>query len=366
MATYEELGVASFINASGTITTLGGSLMPAEVLTAMQKASSSYVDLNDLLEKAGSHLARRIGVEAAFISAGAASGMQLAAAASLTGTDADRVKQLPHTAGWKNEFVISRVDPHIYIHQGIEICGGRLVRVGSESGVTTGEMIAAVGPQTAAVVYFLGRQTREQLAEIIAGVGVPVIVDAAAQLPPRSNLTEILEMGAALVVFSGGKGMRGPQCTGLVLGERSMVDAVRMNASPWSASGRGMKVGKEEILGLVTAVELFLEGDDERDRLRWETQADRIVAEITAIGHVRAYVGRTGQPAAPDFAPRAYVDLDSEQVERIIDALRAGRPSIVVRRVPSGIVVDPMTLRPGEEQVVARRLVEELAGEAPA
>jgi L-seryl-tRNA(Ser) seleniumtransferase len=363
MATYDDLGVASFINASGTITTLGGSLMDKEVLAAMGKASSSYIDLNDLLEKAGSYLARRIGVEAAFISAGAASGMQLAAAACLTGTDEKRVKQLPHTDGWKNEFVISRVDPHIYIHQGIELCGGRLARVGSETDVTAESMVAAVGPETAAVVFFLGRQSKEQLAEVIAGVAgrVPVVVDAAAQLPPRSNLTEIVAMGASLVVFSGGKGIRGPQCTGLVLGERMLVEAARMNASPWSAAGRGMKVGKEEILGLVTAVELFLKGDDEEDRMRWKKQATRIVAELAGIRDVRAYIGDAGQPAAPDFTPRAYLDLERARAERIIDALRAGRPSIVVRRAPDGIVVDPMTMEPGEEEVVARRLAEELA-----
>jgi seryl-tRNA(Sec) selenium transferase len=188
--TYRDLGIEPFINASGTITTLGGSLMPREALDALAAAAGAFVDLNELHLKAGQWLARRIGVPAAFVSAGAASGMQLAAAACLTGPDDARVRALPHTDGWKREVVISSVDPHSYIHQGIEACGGALVRAGTPAGVTTADILARIGPRTAAVVHFLGRQTREQLAEVIGGAGsVPVIVDAAAQLPPRANLT---------------------------------------------------------------------------------------------------------------------------------------------------------------------------------
>ncbi len=362
MITYEDLGVTPFINASGTITTLGGSLMPAAALEAIGRAASRYVDLNDLHEKAGTWLARRIGVEAAFVSAGAASGMQLAAAACLTGVDQERVRALPHTRGWRNELVISSVDPHSYIHQGIEACGGKLVRAGSDAGVSTAQILAAVGPRTAAVVHFLGRQSREQLAEVLAGLGgrAPVIVDAAAQLPPRSNLTEIAGMGAGLVVFSGGKGIRGPQSSGLVVGRRELVDAVRLNASPYSAIGRGMKVGKEEVLALLAAVDLFLAGSDEGDHAVWMRQASRVV-EAVAGTRYRAYVGGKGQPAAPDFAPRAYVDLPPEEADRVLRGMREGEPPIVLRRVPGAIVVDPMTLEPGQDEIVARRLAEELA-----
>ncbi len=362
MVTYADLGVRPFINASGTITTLGGSLMPPEALAAVAAAAGEYVDLNDLHAKAGAWLAGRIGVEAAFVSAGAASGMQLAAAACLTGCDEQRVRSLPHTDGWKNEFVISSVDPHVYIHQGIEACGGRLVAAGTGAGVTTAQILARVGDRTAAVVHFLGRQSREQLQEIIAALGgrVPVIVDAAAQLPPRSNLRGIAGLGAGLVVFSGGKGIRGPQSTGLVVGRRTLVDAARMNSSPYSAIGRGMKVGKEEILGLLTSVDLFLKGSDEHDLEVWRRQAARIIEVVTGAGF-SARMGGRGQPAAPDVVPRAYVDLPAERALRLIRALRDGEPSIVVRGAPEGIVVDPMTLRQGEEEQVAARLIAELA-----
>lgn len=363
MINYQDLGVKPFINASGTITTLGGSLMRPEVLDAMQEAAGAFVDLPELNERAGRYMAEKIGVEAAFVSCGAASGMQLSAAACLTGADAEKVRALPHTEGWRNEFVVSLVDSHTYIHQGIEICGGKLVRAGSRTEVTAGDILGGITERTAAVVHFLGMQSKAQLKEVIAGAnraGVPVLVDAAAQLPPRTNLTEIANIGASLVVFSGGKGLRGPQCTGLVLGKREYVDAAMLNASPFSAVGRGMKVGKEEILGLLAAVDLFLAGSDDQDRATWRQQVKRVVAAVSEIPGVKAYVLGEGQQAAPDFAPRAYVDLPESETREVIRAMREGDPRVVVRSSGSGIVVDPMTLAPGEEEVVGRRLKEVL------
>jgi len=359
MVTDQDLGIRPFINASGTITTLGGSLMSDEVLDSMRAAGGSFIDLNRLNESAGEYLARRIGVEAAFISCGAASGVQLSAAACLTGTDRDRVAGLPETDG-KNEFVISSVDRHTYIHQGIELCGGTLVRAGTDDGVTTEDLLGAVTERTAAVVHFLGKQTREQLEEVIVGcdpLGVPVIVDAAAQLPPRSNLIEIVGLGASLVNFSGGKGIGGPQSSGLVLGKKAFVDAVGLNASPNSGIGRGMKVGKEEILGLVTAVDRFLKGSDSDDRTSWERQASLVVQSVKDCDGVSGEVLREGQPAAPDFAPRAYLTFTGpDRIPTTLKSLKKGDPSIVVRRSGDQIIVDPMTMRPGEEEIVAERL----------
>ncbi len=360
MITCRDLGVQPFINASGTITTLGGSLMSEDVLKTMNEAARSFVDLNRLNVEAGTYLAERIGVEAAFISCGAASGVQLSAAACLTGTDPERVKSLPRTEGWVREFVISSVDPHAYIHQGIEICGGTLVRAGNREEVTAKDILDEVGDNTAAVVHFLGRQSRKQLAEVIAGCEdrrVPVMVDAAAQLPPRSNLVDIVGMGASLVSFSGGKGMRGPQSSGLVVGKAEYVEAVRMNASPNSGIGRGMKVGKEEILGLVAAVDLFLKGTDESDRSTWDRQMRCVADALQDSVGVRAEVLGDGQPAMPDFAPRAYIAFnDPDRIKAVMTDLREGEPSIVVRRSENRIVVDPMTLLPGEERIVADRL----------
>jgi len=367
MATYEDLGVKPFINGVGTVTTEGGSLMAPEVLDAMRSAASAFVDVPDLNEKAAAYLARRIGVEAVHISCGAASGVQLSAAACLTGADKDRVRALPRTEGWKNEFVISLVDSHSYIHQGIEVCGGTLVRVGTKEAVTTQDMLNGINDRTAAIVFFLGTQTWEQLSEVCKGAverGTPVIVDAAAQLPPRSNLTEILGLGASLVVFSGGKGVCGPQSAGLVLGKKTLVEAVRMNASPSSAIGRGMKVGKEEILAIVTALDRFLDGSDEADRARWDAQSRTIVEAVAGAPGVKGVVMAEGQQAAPAFAPRAYVEFEDdalgETARDLMRRLREGTPSIHVRRTKLGFLVDPMTLQVGEERVIAERLREEL------
>ena len=225
-------------------------------------------------------------------------------------------------------------------------------------------MTAAVGPHTAAVVFFYGEQTEEDLAAIIpaaADRGVPVIVDAAAQLPPRSNLTSLLEMGAAAVVFSGGKAIRGPQTTGLVLGRADLVEAVRLNANPYTAIGRGMKVGKEEIVGVLTAVELFLAADEQEEMARWRAYLEEIAATLNSIGGVKAVVGSKGRAAAPAAVPRACVTLDptrTPSAEWIIDRLRAGDPSIVMRADGDALIIDPMTLQPGEAEVLAVRMAE--------
>ena len=200
MLTYDDIKVGTFINASGTVTTLGGSLMPEPVVEAMAQASRSFVGLDELHEEAGKWLAQKIGVPAAFIPCGAASGMLVAAAACLTGTDTDLIRALPEVPSGKNEFVISYVDEHTYVHQGFRVAGGVLVAAGTSAGVTSKELIGAITERTAAVVHFLGKQSKQQLIEVIAGAherGVPVVVDAAAQLPPRSNLSEIVGLAPA-------------------------------------------------------------------------------------------------------------------------------------------------------------------------
>lgn len=367
MISYKDMGVRTFINASGTITTLGGSIMLPEVLEAMHQAAQAFVDLNELHIKAGQTLAEMIGVPAAFISCGAASGMQLSAAACLTGTDWDKIHRLPNTEGIKNEFVISRIDPHSYIHQGIRTVGGKLVEVGTPQKVTIEDITNGIGPNCTAVVHFLGRQTKEQLKEVIQiaqKAKVAVIVDAAAQLPPRSNLTELVAMGADLAVFSGGKGLRGPQCTGLVVGNKEFVKAVRMNSSPNSAVGRGMKVGKEEILGLMTAIKLFLQKNESEELAGWESRMSYVVGSIKSLPGVEAEVRTKGQSASPAIAPRAYVRINSaskKSLDQVIRELKDGEPSIAVGQRGDEISIDPMTLQDGEEKIIVRRLKEVLS-----
>ncbi len=360
MLTYKDLGIKPFINASGTITTLGGSIMPPEVVEAMRAAAGTFIHLNELHEKVGEKLAQMIGVEAAFVSCGAASGVQVSVAACLTGTDPERIRKLPDTSGVKNEFIISMVDAHTYIHQGIETVGGTLVRVGTRESVSAEDMIDGIGPNTAAIVFFLGVQPTEQLAQIVpeaAARGVPVVVDAAAQLPPRSNLKEIAGMGVSLVNFSGGKGIRGPQNSGLVLGKKEFVEAACLNSNPHSAIGRGMKVGKEEIMGLLTAVKLFLAKDESEEYAEWHAQMTHVAQAVQSIDGVHAEVVNGRQH------PSANITLDDSfgrTAHQVNSELRAGNPSIVSNGDGDTIVFNPMTLMPGEEEVIARQLVEVL------
>ena len=362
------LGLRPFLNASGNSTTLGGSVMPKEVVEAMAAAARSFIDLNALHRKAGEKLAEMIGVEGAFISCGASSGVAMCAAACMTKGDPERVASLPHTEAFPDEFVISLIDPHVFVHQGIESVGGKLVKVGSRTDVSTADMVAAIGPRTAAVVLFYGLQSEQDLAELAFAAserGVPVIVDAAAQLPPRSNLTSLLELGTSAVVFSGGKAIRGPQSTGLVLGQADLVEAVRLNANPFTAIGRGMKVGKEEIVGLVAAVELFLAADEGQELARWREDLEGIAAVLNSIEGVRAEVGSKGHAAAPAAVARGYVTFDPAKtppVSSIIDDLLAGEPSIAMRADGDAIVIDPMTMMPGDAEVVARRMAEVIVG----
>ena len=361
---YADLGVRPFINCRGNATAIGGSIMPEPVLEAMRQAAGSFVALETLQERIGERLARRIGVEGALVSCGAASGVQQAAAACLTGTDAERVQRLPYTDGWRNRFVIPQVDVHDYIFQVIAAVGGVLVKVGSKESCPTSAIEAALDDDTAAVVHYLGKQTLEQLAEVVAVAeprGIPVIVDAAAQLPPRSNLTEPVRRGAGLVVFSGGKGLRGPQSSGLVVGKAKLIEAARMNGSPASSVGRGMKVGKEELMGLLAAVELFLDGSDEEDYRRWRADAELIVAGLERIDDVRASVDDGDELFFPGGVPRVRIELLGERTADAYGApLRDGEPSIFMGGWDGGMFVDPMTLQPGEARQVTHRLREVL------
>lgn len=360
---YERLGLRTFINARGTITTLGGSIMPPEVVAAMAEASLSFVRLEELHDRVGERIAGLTGAEAAFVCAGAASGMLLAGAACLTGTDPEAIASLPDTGGRPNRFVISLVDSHFYVHQGFRVCGGELVRVGSREAVSAADYEAALDEPTAAVVFFLGSQPLEQLREIVPIArrrGVPVIVDAAAQLPPRSNLTDLTtEVGADLAVYSGGKGLFGPQSSGLILGRADLVKAASMNSNPHSGVGRGMKVGKEEVVGLLRAVELFLEADEEVVIAEWERRCRVVAAAAEGIDGVEAEYDppfRNRFPPASPIVRLRFADRAPARGQAVIAALEQGEPSILVGGSEDSISVAPQTLQEGEAEIIAGRL----------
>jgi len=367
-AIYEQLDIPTYINAYACMTTMGGSIMPEPVVQAMVQASRHHIPLEDLHDRVGERIAELTGAEAAAVSTGAASGLLLAGAACLTGTDKELIQQLPDTGDRPNEFVISLVDPHYYVHQGFEVAGGRLVEVGTRQQVSPADYAAAIGERTAAAVYFLGRQPDDELAEvadIAHAASVPLIVDAADQLPPRSNLTEVTRRGADLVVFSGGKGLCGPQASGLILGRKDLVEACRLNASPHSALGRGMKVGKEELAGLLVAVEMFMARDEEELLAEWERRCHVIGAAAEGVDGVETKYYPPFSERIPPAAPHMelhFSDAAPLSAREANEALEKGQPGILAIGRDAHIRFATHTLLEGEAETIATRLREILAG----
>src|SRR5438094_479681 len=235
---YRKLGVRPVIHGSGTTTRYGGSMLRPEALESMRQASTALVNIDELNEAAGAAIARMLGAEAAFVTAGASSGLILQAAACIAGVDPARITRLPDTRGMRNEIVIQRAHRFAY-DQAYRVAGGVLVEIGLARRTQPFELEEAIGERTAAVAHLIspftsppGVLSLEQVVAIAHTRGVPVIVDAASMLPPRENLTKFLRQGADLVSFSGGKGIRGPQSTGIVAGRRDLVRAVALNARP--------------------------------------------------------------------------------------------------------------------------------------
>ena len=362
MDIYDRLGVRKVINAQGTVTLAGGSLMPPEAYQAMAEAGRSFVFLNELHQKAGAYIARLLGVEAAYVSSGAAGGMVLAAAACLTGTAQEKIWALPDTNGWKNEIVVQKSGAANYVYQGMRYTGAHLVEVGTTREMTVSQIEGGLTDKTVAVQLYLGSRegqpTVAEVAPIARQADVQIIVDAAAELPPRSNFTEPLEQGADLVVFSGGKGIFGPQGTGLILGRSEMIEACLFNSNPHSSVGRPLKVGKEDICALIAALERFVSRDEEAEIQEYGRRADSIVKEIGDIPGVKAQT-LMADPRARPVIPRVYIDLAPGYAltgEEICRRMLEGEPPVVMGAMDTGVRVDVMMLEEWELRAVARRL----------
>ena len=370
---YQKLGVRPIIHGAGTTTRYGGSLMRPETIAAMQEASQAFVNIDELNEAAGAAIARRLGAEAAFVTGGAAAGLVLQAAACMTGDDPAKVARLPDTTGMKNEFIIQRAHRFMY-DQAFRVAGGVLVEIGIGRRTAPYELESAMTEQTAGVVYLVspfisppGILPFEDVCEIAHRHSVPVVVDAASMLPPRENLFKYLRMGADLVNFSGGKGIRGPQSTGMLAGRKDLIHAAMLNSSPNQGVGRAAKTSKEEIVGLVTALELFLAEDEETEMNRYREVCTSIVDAVRDLPGIRAVVE---QDAVNRVLPHAVVyfepSWDGPSGHVIQVALAQGEPHIYVQQGPhqggyfDEIAIDPINLQPGDEEIIATRLREEL------
>lgn len=360
---FKELGIRPFINAAGTYTTLTASLMHPEVVQAIEYASKSFVRLIDLHDAVGKRIAELIGCEAAMVPSGAAAALTCGTAACVAGKDPEKIRRIPDTRGMKNEVIIQKSHRYGYDHA-VRNCGITFVEV-----ETREELERAINDRTAMMLFFNAANPNGQIKdEEFAALGkkhnIPTFNDAAADVPPKENLSKWTKMGFDLVTFSGGKGIRGPQSAGLLLGRKDLIEAARLNSSPYSDSvGRGLKVNKEELLGMMVAVELYVNRDHEAEWREWEK---RIKVVTDGLSSVKGIQLETFVPEIANAVPHLRVtwDLSKISVEEVTKRLREGEPSIELRP-PSrkGVVeVAVWMLQPGEAQVVARRLREVLKG----
>jgi L-seryl-tRNA(Ser) seleniumtransferase len=353
---FRELGVRPFINAAGTYTAMTASLMPPEVMEAIQYASKHYVMLDELHDKVGQRIATLLRCEAAMVTSGAAAALTLGTAAVLTGTDRQKIVDLPDLAGMKSEVIIQKAHRFGYEHA-VRNCGVRLVEV-----ETPEDLERAISEKTAMMLFYNnnnkeGRIPDEEFVRLGKKHAVPTLNDAAADVPPLENFWKYTRMGFDLVAFSGGKGICGPQSSGLLLGSKPLIEAARLNAPPnGNTIGRGMKVNKEEMLGLLVALEMFLEKDHVRERREYDRRAELVRTSASAVPGVKAEVF---VPEVANHVPHVRVSWDGADeaaATAVVKAMKDGEPSIGIRSEGQTLVIGVWMMRPGEEKTVARRL----------
>lgn len=368
VVTYEQLGIRPVINARGTYTYLSGSLELPGARQALQDAAFRFVDIFELQRAAGKWLADRSGAESGMVTSGAAAAMAAAAAACIAGTNPDNIWQLPDTTGLKHEIVM--LGGRNAFDSALRLAGGKLVIAN-----TGDELGAAITPQTA-MVYTTWRDDERltKAIKITRPAGVPLFVDASSAIPPFENFARFAKLGVDLYTFSGGKGLGGPQCSGLLLGRKKLIDAALANCCPWEgAVCRAMKVGKEEIMAILSAVAYWEHADlSELDR-EWRNRVERIAKLVETVPGVTTEIAI---PKASNSYPTLTVRWDEEKfgmtVAQCAQKMRDGNPRIelmtnmnaslvpAVRKVqaprPNLLQVVSMTLQPGEDLIVGNRL----------
>ena len=354
---FRELGVRPFINAAGTYTALTASLMQPEVVEAIAYASRSFVKLDDMQDAAGKRIAAITQAEAAMVTSGAAGAITIGTAACVAGDNPEFIHRLPDTTGMKNEVIIQRSHRYGYDHA-VRNCGVKLVEV-----ETTADLETAVNPLTAMMLFYnnndpVGKIHAAEFVQLGKKHGIPTFNDASADVPPVGNLTRYTRLGFDLVTFSGGKGLCGPQSAGVLTGRKDLIRAARMNTSPNSDSiGRGMKVNKEEMLGMLVAIETFVKRDHDAEWREWERRVGVIrdsVANLPVQSEV--YV-----PEIANHVPHLRMKWDRAALQitpaEVVEQLRAGDPSIESTPAPKDeLVFTVWMLQPGEAEIVARRL----------
>lgn len=357
---YEELGVTTVINGQGTMTILGGSLMRPEVEAAMALASQHFCSIPELEVAAGKRIAEMLKLPADYtglVTSGAAAAMQSGLAGILTGDNEQFIQQLPDLTGMKSEVIIQKAHRNGFDHQ-LRSTGVRLIEI-----ETREDLRKAVNPKTAMMHFsnFLnssGRIKVDEWVKLAKEYKIPCFNDAAADTPPVSHLWDYAHMGYDLIAFSGGKAIRGPQCAGLLIGRKDLVAYALLNNSPHEDTlGRSQKVGKEEIIGMIKALESYLKEDHEALTKEWWRRLDSISAEITKVPGVSASFT---VPEVANHVPHLEIHWDPRHISLTpVDAvkqLRSGKPSIVVASTETGLILNSFMLQPGEEKIMGESL----------
>lgn len=382
---YKELGVPTVINAIGTFTRLSGTLMPDEVVQAMVDASKHFVCIEDLQYRASQIIAELTGAEAGYVTSGAQASLVLSIAACITGLDPEKMDRMPHTAGMPNQVIMDRAHRTHYDHA-VEVAGGHLVEVGTHAPCTPTELEAAINEQTVAILNLpRGGISLADTVAVARKHNIPVVVDGAGRLDNPENLRAFIAQGADLVVYSGGKYIRGPQASGFVCGRRDLIAAIawqhldmdavqevwtaprellgveRMPFMPRQGIGRGYKAGKEEIVGLLTALKLYVKRDHAAEVARCTAQVNTIVNALAGTPHVTAEVVPPSATGA--VLPMARIRIDQQALNMtgndFILALKRGEPSIhpLERELDQGaVVIHPFGLQPGDDELIVERV----------
>ncbi len=362
---FKELGVRTFINAAGTYTFMTGSLMQPEVVEAIQSTSKNFCLLDELQDKVGERIAQLTKAESAVVTAGCFSAMTLGLAGVLTGSDPKKVEQLPHLegTGMRSEVIIQK-GHNVGYSQALTNTGCKLVFIESIA-----DAEKAINEKTA-LLWFLNIQsdkgsiTHEEWVALGKKHNIPTMIDIAADVPPVSNLWKFNEMGFDLVCISGGKAMRGPQSAGILMGKKDLIAAARLSMPPrGSTIGRGMKVNKEEVVGMYVALDHYLKYDHEKEWKEWE---ERIATIQNAIRNLAGVTTEVKVPALGNVTPTLHVTWDSNKVKittkELQERLRSGDPSIeVVGNDEGHITITSWVMKSGEDKIVAKRLKEVLA-----
>jgi uncharacterized pyridoxal phosphate-dependent enzyme len=356
---FKELGVTPVINAGVTMTFLSGSLMMPEVLEAINSTSHDFADMYQLQDKVGAKIAEMLKVEAAMVTSGAACAMLLGTAACITGSDPEKIKQLPNLPGPRPEVIMQKTHRYLF-DQAVSTTGAKIIEVEGPA-----EMEKAFNSNTVMALFFNAADkssiTHEDFVKIAKAKKIPTFLDAAADVPPVENLFKFQKIGFDLVTFSGGKMMRGPQSAGLLFGRKDLIAAARLNHSPHEAPiGRPMKVNKEEMFGMYAALKSYLERDHKKEWEEWLTRAKRIGSQLETIPSVKT--GTHIDPGPANAFPSLDVTWDSSKVkikpQDVLAALKNGTPSIVANGNDQKLNIGVVLLRPDQVDVVARRVKE--------